>query len=147
MKKDFQKRFPNSIKSTSVGFMHPSSMGRGNGPSYREVCSGNTGFIEVLQVEMNKPQENYEELLRFLFMFHDPTTSERQGNDQGSQYSSAIFTYDEGQAEIAKKVAGELQKFVDSGTISTYEGRKVTTTICKATKFFPAEADHQDYLE
>ncbi|GMI44627.1 hypothetical protein TrCOL_g353 [Triparma columacea] len=145
IRKDFQKRFPNSVKSATVGFMNPDPNHKPN-PSYREVCTGSTGHIEVLEVELYDPNAHYEELLRFFFMFHDPTTKNRQGNDVGSQYSSHIFTYDDKQASIAKKVVGQIQDSMSRGTLSNYEGSAVKTQITPATKFYPAEASHQDYL-
>ena len=74
-------------------------------PSYRQVCSGITGHIEVLNIELNEPTpELFEELIRFFFMFHDPTTLNRQGNDVGKQYGSVIFTNCDIQASIAKRI-------------------------------------------
>ncbi|GMI50732.1 hypothetical protein ScalyP_jg7908 [Parmales sp. scaly parma] len=145
VKKDFQKRFPNSIKSTSVGFMSPSTSAMKN-PSYRQVCSGSSGHVEVLEVELNDPQTHYEELIRFFFQFHDPTTKNRQGNDQGPQYGSAIFVYDKDQRAIAEKVKKEVNALVAKGTITSYSNSEVTTEIADATEYFPAEKEHQDYL-
>jgi hypothetical protein len=67
--KDFQKRFPDSIKSAAVGFMSPDPNAMKD-PSYRQVCSGSTGHVEVLQVELNDPDKHFEELIKFFFMFH-----------------------------------------------------------------------------
>ncbi|GMH65059.1 hypothetical protein TL16_g04109 [Triparma laevis f. inornata] len=99
--KDFQKRFPGSVKNASVGFMSPDPDAMKD-PSYRAVCSGSTGHVEVLDLELTDPQAQYEELIRFFYMFHDPTTKNRQGNDTGSQYSSYIFTYDSEQSKIGE---------------------------------------------
>ena len=77
IRKDFQKLFPNSIKTATVGFMSPDPNAPKN-PSYQAVCSGSTGHVEVLLVELNDPNAHFEELVRFFYMFHDPTTKNRQ---------------------------------------------------------------------
>ena len=147
VRKDFQKRFPNSVKSSAVGFMSPDpASATKRSPSYRQVCSGSTGFVEVLDLELVDPSSTYEELVRFFFMFHDPTTRDAQGNDRGSQYASVIFAHDDAQLAVANRVKKELQASVSDGTIVVYDGPRVVTDIIKATKFFPAEEDHQDYL-
>ena len=146
IRKDFQKKFPNSVKSAKVGFMSPDKNAVRN-PSYRQVCSGITGYVEVLHVELNKPTpELFEELIRFLFMFHDPTTKNSQGNDTGSQYASHIFTTDNVQAEIAKKVMVELQEFVSNGRVTRYYGNTVETLVSEVNEFYEAHAEHQEYL-
>ncbi len=89
IKKDFQKQFPNSIRRARVGFMS-SHIDHPVNPSYRQVCSGRTGHIEVLDIEIDSSEELFEEIIRFFFMFHDPTTKDRQGNDMGTQVS---YTY------------------------------------------------------
>lgn len=74
IEKDFQKRFPGTIASASVGFMSPNESAKAN-PSYREVCTGTTGHVEVLNVELSKEgatEAMFEELIKFTFMFHDP---------------------------------------------------------------------------
>ena len=147
IRKDFQKRFPNSIKSATVGFMSPDPQPRFRKPTYQQVCSGITGHVEVLKVELNDPAAHLEEMLRFFFMFHDPTTRNRQGNDRGSQYASWIFCADDKQTEIARRVRDELQRFVDAGVIRTYEGRTVTTAVTELREFTPASEAHQRYLE
>eukprot|EP00552_Chaetoceros_brevis_P004697 CAMPEP_0197735162 /NCGR_PEP_ID=MMETSP1435-20131217/371_1 /TAXON_ID=426625 /ORGANISM="Chaetoceros brevis, Strain CCMP164" /LENGTH=183 /DNA_ID=CAMNT_0043322765 /DNA_START=36 /DNA_END=584 /DNA_ORIENTATION=+ len=145
VRNDFQKRFPNSIKSATVGFMSPDENHMKN-PSYRQVCSGTTGHVEVLDVELNDPSEGMvKELLRFFFLFHDPTTMDRQGNDAGTQYASAIFVSNEEQKKIAKDVIAELQSALDGGT-ARYTGTKVATAVHDYTKFYPAQDEHQEYL-
>ena len=145
VKKDFQKRFPNAVKSAKVGFMTPDPKAAKN-PSYRAVCSGSTGHVEVLNVELNEPDKHYEELIKFFFMFHDPSTKDRQGNDVGTQYASAIFTNGEEQARIAKKVKAELQELVDAKKVTRYANDKVETKIFAANPFYEAHAEHQEYL-
>merc|ERR1712151_132752 len=111
VKKNFQEMFPNSILSAKVGFMSPDPNAMKN-PSYRQVCSGSTGHVEVLDIELNDPEKHFEELIKFFFMFHDPTTKDRQGNDVGTQYGSVIFCSDDAQKEIAKNVKDDLQKAI-----------------------------------
>lgn len=120
-------------------------------PSYKEVCSGETGHVEVLNIEL-APSDNlekiFEDLIRFFFQFHDPTTPNRQGNDIGSQYASIIFCSDVKQTEIAEKVKKELQGLMSAGKIKTsYTADSVTTTICNMNQFYPAHEDHQQYLQ
>ncbi|CAB9523615.1 Peptide methionine sulfoxide reductase MsrA [Seminavis robusta] len=143
--RDFQKRHPNSIQSAQVGFMNPTPMKRKIPPTYREVCSGISGYVEVLDVTLADPSL-MEELVRFFFMFHDPTTKNRQGNDVGTQYASAIFCSDEQQKSIALAVKAELQQAVSSGSVSSYSGKTIETGILTYTEFHPAEEEHQQYL-
>lgn len=145
IKNEFTKLFPNSIKEASVGFMSPHENHPKN-PSYRQVCSGTTGHVEVLNIELNDPSKHFEDLIRFFFLFHDPTTENRQGNDVGTQYASAIFVHDEQQRRIANKVMEELQQALDSGKLSPYRGKRIVTRVHNATVFYPAHEEHQEYL-
>jgi len=144
IKLDFQKKFPGSIKSASVGFMSPEEDHPEN-PSYRQVCTGSTGHVEVLHVELNDPEAHFEDLIKFFFLFHDPTTMNRQGNDTGTQYASAIFVSDENQKDICQKVMNDLQNYINEKK-SPYNGKTVVTQIHDARKFYPAEEYHQEYL-
>ena len=139
---DFQKRFPGSIKNAKVGFMSKEPDNVIKNPDYREVCSGTTGYVEVLFIELNDPETNFEPLIRFFFQFHDPTTKDRQGNDVGTQYASIIFCDDEEQTKIATKVKSELQTLVDDGKVK-YIGNTVETDIVKTTPFVEAHEEHQ----
>ena len=144
--KDFQKKFPGAIADAKVGFMNPDPNGMKN-PSYRQVCSGATGHVEVLNVELaNATPELFEELIKFFFMFHDPTTKNRQGNDVGTQYASVIFCSDATQTEIANKVMKELQEAMDKNKVTSYLQPTVNTGIVDYTEFFEAHAEHQEYL-
>jgi peptide-methionine (S)-S-oxide reductase len=153
--KDFQKKFPGSIKDAKVGFMSPDPNAMVN-PSYRQVCSGTTGHVEVLMIELADPtvasssttsstctstEQLVEELLRFFFLFHDPTTKNRQGNDAGTQYASAIFCADEAQKKIAQSVKDELQQLLTSGKVkaSAYAGKTIETYIADQQTFYPAQ--------
>jgi peptide-methionine (S)-S-oxide reductase len=143
--KDFQKLYPGSIAKASVGFMSPDPNAMVN-PTYRQVCSGSTGHVEVLHVELTDPSATLEPLLRFFFQFHDPTTKNRQGNDTGTQYASVIFCGDEQQRRVAEKVKAEVQALVDAGKIR-YAGKKVETMIADLNPYYPAHEEHQRYLE
>mmetsp|Transcript_4097 Transcript_4097/g.4475 ORF Transcript_4097/g.4475 Transcript_4097/m.4475 type:complete len:191 (+) Transcript_4097:90-662(+) len=144
--KDFQKKFPNSIKSAKVGFMAPEPSTAFKNPNYRQVCTGSSGHIEVLNVELNDPETHFEELIKFFFQFHDPTTKNKQGNDAGFQYASFIFAADEEQERISRKVVDELQNLINNNKISSYSKSTVTTGIGKYSDFFEANEDHQEYL-
>lgn len=147
IKKDFnEKILPSSIKSGAVGFMNPSPNARPN-PTYREVCSGSTGYVETYDCEFDGKPETFEKLVKHFFTFHDPTTLNRQGNDAGTQYGSVIFCYDQAQQEIANKVKAELQALIDGGKVRAYQNKQVTTQVVAATKFYAAQDDHQMYLE
>jgi peptide methionine sulfoxide reductase msrA/msrB len=119
------------VIATRVGYMG----GKTNNPTYREVCNGNTGHAETVEVEYNPSKTNFETLARLFFEIHDPTQSNRQGPDIGDQYRSAIFYVDEEQKQIAEKLIGLLKN----------KGFKVVTQLAKAEKFWEAEKYHQDY--
>lgn len=146
IKHDFSKRFAHlgSIVSGTVGFMGPPNA-KAN-PTYMEVCSGNTGHVEIFHVEYTGGQPFFEAMVRFFFQFHDPTTENRQGNDRGSQYASVIYCESEEQVRIAQKVKMELQSLVEKNKILGYQGRVVCTSITPYTSFYPAHEEHQDYL-
>lgn len=145
--KDFgQKLFPGSIKSSQVGFMAPSDAPPVSNPTYRQVCTGQSGHIEVLFVELNEPEKHFENLIRFFFQFHDASTPNRQGNDHGFQYASWIFLADEKQAAIAEKVRSELQTALDQNLVKSYQKKKVSTKITPLQVFTKAESAHQEYL-
>lgn len=101
--------------------------------------------MEVLNVELNDPAL-FEELIRFFFKFHDPTTLNRQGNDVGTQYSSVIFCADEEQIKIANNVKEELQQLMDGGKVTTYTEGKIHTGVVPYTDFYAAHEEHQEYL-
>lgn len=144
--KDFQKKFPGVIRDAKVGFMSPDKNAKKN-PSYRQVCSGTTSHVEVLNVELNNPSpELFEELIRFFFSFHDPTTKNRQGNDRGTQYASIIFVKDKVQSEIATRVRAELQQFIEEKKVKAYSQKTIATGIVEYTDFYEAEKEHQEYL-
>jgi peptide methionine sulfoxide reductase msrA/msrB len=124
------------VLDTEVGFCG----GHTENPKYEDTHDGSTGHAESIQVRFDPNKLSYEELLDFFFTIHDPTTENRQGNDRGSQYRSAIFYRNDEQREIAEKVKA---KWDASGKWK----RPIVTEIAKATKFWPAKEGHQDYLE
>jgi len=146
IRKDFQKKFPGSIKSCQVGFMAPGEA-RWKNPSYSQVCTGASGHIEVAYIELNHPEQHFEELIRFFFTFHDPTTPNQQGNDQGFQYASWIFCDSEEQMDIAERVKGELQSAIDARKLTCFNKALVSTKITPLKEFTPALAAHQTYLK
>lgn len=107
-------------------------------PTYKQVCSGDSGHAEVVQVTFDPDSISYQELLEWFWQLHDPTTLNRQGNDKGSQYRSAIYYHSEQQraaAEASKAAADASGKFDDP----------IVTEITAAETFYPAEVDHQEY--
>ncbi len=135
----YRKEFP-SLLSSAVGYLG----GTKDNPSYQDVCTGSTGHAEVLQVEYDD-KTKYEDLCRFFFRVHDPTTANRQGNDRGTQYRSAIFYHTPEQKEVAEKVLKEVE--ANPKAMKTYEGPKIVTEIAPASRFFKAEDYHQRYLD
>jgi peptide methionine sulfoxide reductase msrA/msrB len=109
-------------------------------PLYEQVHTGRTGHAEAVQIAYDPRVLGYESILRYFFRLHDPTTLNRQGNDVGTQYRSAIFFHDDEQRRIAERVKAEVDK---SGKWRA----KVVTQIVPAAPFFPAESYHQDYLQ
>lgn len=132
------------ILKGKVGFM--GSPGAKANPSYREVCSGTTGHVEVYDLQFEGDEQFYEALCRFFFQFHDPTTMNQQGNDRGTQYASVTYCYDKKQMEVAQKVKSELQNLVNTGKVTGFKQRNISTDIRAATTFYPAHAGHQNYL-
>lgn len=124
------------VKSVIPGY----SGGKVESPSYEQVCTGRTGHAEAAQIEFDPQVISYESLLDVFWHTHDPTTLNRQGNDVGTQYRSAIFYHDERQREIAEKSRAQLEsKKVFSDPI--------VTEIVPFKKFYPAEDYHRKYYE
>ncbi len=124
------------VIDTTVGY----TGGTVPNPTYDQVSRGNTGHAESLEVVYDPARVSYEALLEFFFRAHDPTTKNRQGNDIGSQYRSAIFYHDEAQRAAAE----QMKEIVD--TSGRWRGN-VVTEIVPAEPFYPAEDYHQDYLQ
>jgi peptide-methionine (S)-S-oxide reductase len=108
-------------------------------PTYEEVCSGNTGHAEVLQVTYNPMEISYDELLEVFWKSHDPTTLNRQGADTGTQYRSVIFYHTPQQKALANQYKAELNK-------TNAYGKKVVTAIEATKPFYVAESYHQNYF-
>jgi peptide-methionine (S)-S-oxide reductase len=107
-------------------------------PTYEAVCTGTTGHAEVVQLEFDPGKVTYREILETFFAIHDPTTKDRQGNDHGPQYRSAIFWDDEAQRETAREVIANL-------TAERAFDDPIVTEVTKLDRFYPAELYHQDY--
>lgn len=110
-----------------------------NHPSYKQVCAGNTGHAEVVQVRFDPDQLPYADLLRVFFAIHDPTTRNRQGNDVGTQYRSIILTHSEAQRQAAQQVMQEV-------TAAKLWHASLVTEVEPLVTFYPAEAEHHDYF-
>jgi peptide methionine sulfoxide reductase msrA/msrB len=124
------------VVDTQVGY----TGGETEGPKYGDVHTGETGHAEAVKVVFDPSKLSYEELLGFFFRMHDPTTKDRQGNDVGTQYRSAIFTTSESQRETAERVKAKVDA---SGKWK----KPVVTEIVTAGPWYDAEDFHQDYLE
>ena len=108
-------------------------------PSYEQVCTGKTGHAEVVQVSFDPGIISYEDLLRIFFTVHDPTTLNRQGNDNGTEYRSVIFYHDENQKKSAEKIVKEIsdEKIWDD---------PIVTELSPFRAFYIAEDYHQEYF-
>jgi len=108
-------------------------------PTYKDVCTGQTGHAEAIEIEYDPAVVPFEKLLEVFFATHDPTTLNRQGADVGTQYRSGIFYHDDEQKRIAEEVIAKLDA-------AQAFPRKIVTEVTKATTFYPAEDYHQDYF-
>jgi peptide-methionine (S)-S-oxide reductase len=113
--------------------------GQMKNPSYREVCNGNTGHAEVIQVHYDPNVVSYHDLLNVFFGIHDPTTLNRQGADVGTQYRSAIFYHNEEQKNIAENVIKSLET-------QTIFDNPIVTEVVPLDTFYIAEDYHQEYF-
>lgn len=120
------------VYSATSGYMG----GTVKNPTYDDICGGDTGHAEVVQVVFDPKKISYEKIVSWFWDLHDPTTLNRQGNDVGTQYRSAIFYHNDDQKKIAEasKAAAKVN-FKDS----------IVTEITKASEFYPAENYHQNY--
>lgn len=108
-------------------------------PTYEQVCTGNTGHAEVIQVEFDPAVLSYDDVLDIFFSLHDPTTLNRQGADIGTQYRSAVFYHDEDQKQAAEKKIRELEE-------QKIWKDPIVTELGPLDVFYPAEEYHQDYF-
>jgi len=120
------------VKSVTSGY----AGGMKENPTYKEVCAGNTGHAEVIQIQYDPKVVSYEKLLETFWEAHDPTTLNRQGADTGTQYRSIILYSSEAQRTAAEKSRAAAQKVL---------GRPIVTEIVPLKKFYKAEGYHQDY--
>lgn len=115
------------------------SGGHKENPTYQQVCSETTGHAEVVQIRFDPAEISFSEILHVFFAVHDPTTLNRQGNDIGTSYRSAIFYHSEEQKQIAEETIAKLNK----------EGiwdNPIVTEVTEFTNFYPAEDYHQEYF-
>jgi peptide-methionine (S)-S-oxide reductase len=123
------------VDSVESGYMG----GKTVNPSYEEVCSGETGHAEVAQLSFDPKQVSFKEILEVFFVIHDPTTLNRQGNDVGTQYRSAIFYHSAEQKAAAEQVIASMS------AAKIYED-PIVTEVVPASKFYVAEDYHQEYF-
>lgn len=126
------------VYATAVGY----SAGYTPNPTYQEVCSGSTGHNEVVLVVYDPSTVSFENLLKVFWESHNPTQGMRQGNDQGTQYRSGIYTFSEEQAEKAQHSKVQFQSALTDKGLG-----EITTEIKPATEFYYAEDYHQQYLD
>jgi len=124
------------ILSTRVGY----TGGHKPEATYLDVKGGDTGHAEAIEVIFNSEETSFRNILEFFFTMHDPTTKNRQGNDIGDSYRSAIFFANEKQEKIANDLIDEINK-------SKILDSSIKTEVVKAGKFYEAEKEHQDYLK
>ncbi len=114
--------------------------GHVNNPTYKQVCDGGTGHIEVAQITFDPAKISFEALLTVFWKTHDPTTFDRQGNDVGDQYRSVIFYHNENQKAAAEKSKQEMDA-------SGYYDSPIVTVIAPLSNYYKAEDYHQDYFK
>lgn len=124
------------VESVESGYMG----GKTPNPDYEAVCGGDTGHAEVVQVTFDPDEIEYEDLLAVFFTIHDPTQLDRQGNDVGTQYRSAIFFHSPDQEAIGKEVVARFTK-------GKLFGKPIVTQIVPAAAFYKAEDEHQEYYQ
>lgn len=125
------------VMDTAVGY----AGGSYDSPTYEDICSGTTGHAEVVRITYDPARVSYEQLLGVFWECHDPTTSNRQGPDVGTQYRSAIFFNSPDQERVALASREELER---SGR---YGDSPIVTEIAALSEFWPAEEYHQQYFE
>src|SRR5437764_14920961 len=124
------------VDSVESGYMGGSTAN----PSYEEVCAGETGHAEVAQLSFDPKQVSFKEILEVFFVIHDPTTLNRQGNDVGTQYRSAVFYYSPEQKRVAEQTIAELQS-------QNVFDAPIVTQVLAATPFYRAEGYHQESFQ
>jgi len=122
------------VKTVTSGYIG----GKTINPTYKDICNGDTGHAEAIQITFDPSKISFGELLEVFFATHDPTTLNRQGNDSGTQYRSEIFYHNENQKKTSEDYIALLTKE------NTF-GKPIVTVISGATKFYEAEDYHQNY--
>ncbi len=122
------------VEKVESGF----SGGQVKNPTYKEVCTGTTGHAEVIQITFDTTKTTFEEILKVFFTMHDPTTLNRQGNDIGTQYRSAVFYHNDEQKKAAEEIIAALN------TSKAYPN-SIVTEVSKLDVFYKAEDYHQNY--
>jgi methionine-S-sulfoxide reductase len=130
---DLVRKLP-GVTGTTVGY----AGGTLDKPGYEDVKTGRTGHAESLQIVFDPTKVTFDEILDFFFRLHDPTTTNRQGNDIGTQYRSAIFYHDDAQRDAAERAIQRAQPKWP---------RPIVTEVVPFTNFYEAEDYHQDYLQ
>src|SRR5512139_2886728 len=123
------------VASVVSGYMG----GHVSDPSYEQVCGGDTGHAEVVQITFDPAVVSFRDLLELFFVIHDPTTLNRQGNDIGTQYRSAIFYHSPEQQRVAEQVVAAIEK-------GRLFDNPIVTQVVPAERFWPAEDYHQEYF-
>ena len=123
------------VQSVTSGYIG----GKNPNPTYQQVCTGQTGHAEAVEIAYDPQQVPYEKLLEVFFSTHDPTTKNRQGADVGTQYRSGVFYHDDAQKQTAEEVIAKL----DAARVFP---NKIVTEVTPASTFYPAEKYHQDYF-
>ena len=126
----------NGVASVESGYM---GGGTAN-PTYEQVCSGDTGHAEVVQLTFDPDVVSFKEILEVFFVIHDPTTLNRQGNDAGTQYRSAVFYHSAEQKSAAEQVIAKLN------AAKIYDD-PIVTEVVAASRFYVAEDYHQEYFQ
>ena len=124
------------VESAVSGYMG----GHTANPTYKDICNGDTGHAEVVQVTFDPTEISYREVLEIFFTLHDPTQLNRQGNDVGTQYRSAVFWHTPEQRAEAEAVIAEL-------TVAKQFDAPIVTEVTEAETFYPAENYHQGYFD
>jgi peptide-methionine (S)-S-oxide reductase len=122
------------VESVESGYMG----GKTESPTYKEICSGQTGHAEVVRLTFDPSAVSFREILEVFFVIHDPTTLNRQGNDVGTQYRSAVFYHSPEQKSAAEQVIANLN------SARIYDD-PIVTEVAAASKFYVAENYHQEY--
>jgi len=135
VEQEYRKHFGDRLYDARVGYIG----GDTSNPSYRAVCSGETGHAEATQLVFDPDKVSYRSLIEFFYRMHDPTTKNQQGNDRGTQYRSGIFYHDDEQERVARDVTAQANE--------QWWGGKIKTEILPAQQWWDAEDYHQKYLD